>query len=214
MSEALLFVLAEPGRVPEPAFHDWYDHDHGPARLAIPGIRSGYRYRALDEARPTWLAWYETDLATLASPEYLALRERRSPGDRAIIPKLDALDRRVYELVDDHGHPAGGPPPVVVCTSLSTVDEEELDAWYVEEHIPMLHEMPGWRRTRRYRLVAGVAPTRLAFHEISSVELFTLEAYRRATGTPRRDRVMRAVTHRERRVLGYHNTVHANRGSA
>jgi hypothetical protein len=209
MSEALLFVFSEPGQVAEPAFHDWYDHDHGPARLGIPGIRSGHRYRALDEARPTWLAWYETDLVTLAGPGYLALRERRSPGDRAIIPNLDSLDRRVYELLDDHGRPADRPAPVVVCTSLSTVDEGELHAWYVEEHIPMLHEMPGWRRTRRYRLVAGAAPAHLAFHEISGVELFTSEAYRRATGTPRRDRVMRAVTHRERRVLGYHNTVRA-----
>jgi hypothetical protein len=205
MTEALLFVLSEPGRVDESEFHRWYDEDHGPARLAIPGIRGGWRYRALDDATPTWLAWYDTDLATLSGPAYRALREHRGDREQALIESLGALDRRVYRLISDHGQAQPDPAPVVVCTSMSTPDPAALDTWYAEEHIPMLHAIPGWWRTRRYQRVTGEAPEFLAFHEIAGSELFRTDDYRRAISTPWRDQVI--ISARERRVFGYHNTV-------
>jgi hypothetical protein len=205
VTEGLLYVHAEPGWVPEPEFHDWYDNEHAPARLAVPGIRTGYRYRALDGLRPTWLAWYELDIDVLSGQRYRAIRER-SAREREIVDRLDVLDRRVYRLIDDRGQASGG-SPVVVSVALSASDDAELEAWYREEHVPMLHEIPGWRRTRRYRLVEGTGPALLAFHEIDGVDLFDTEAYRAATSTRWRDSVMRTVTARERRVFGYHNTV-------
>ena len=205
MTEGLLFVFTEPGQVGEDEFHDWYDHEHAPARLSVPGIRTGYRYHALDGQRPSWLAWYELDLAALASPEYRTARER-SPREQSVVERLDELDRRVYEQIDDQGETTTG-APVVVSVALSTRDEAGLDTWYREEHVPLLHAMPGWRRTRRYRLAEGSGPGLLAFHEIDHVDLFDEPAYRAATGTPWRARVMREVTARERRVFGYHGTV-------
>jgi hypothetical protein len=205
MTDGLLFVLAEPGRVDEDEFHDWYDNEHAPARLSVPGIRSGHRYRALDGQRPGWLAWYELDLATLDSPEYRVVRER-GPREQSVVDRLDVLDRRVYEQLDDRGE-ITAEPPVVVSVALSTRDEDDLDAWYREEHVPLLHAIPGWRRTRRYRLVEGSGPDFLAFHEIDHVDLFDAPAYREATGTPWRASVMHEITARERRVFGHHNTV-------
>lgn len=211
MSEGLLFVFAEPGDVPEADFHDWYDHEHAPARLRVPGIRTGYRYRALDGVAPGWLAWYELDTDALRGPEY-AVARRRSPREQDVVRRLATLDRRVYELVDDHGtaRPAA---PVVVCVGLSTPDEPGLDAWYREEHVPLLHRLPGWYRTRRYRLAEGDGPAVLAFHEISGVDLFATPEYREATGTPWREAVMKDVTRRERRVFGHHSTVAVPRSS-
>ncbi|KAA9162082.1 hypothetical protein FPZ12_012655 [Amycolatopsis acidicola] len=204
MTEGLLFVLAEPGRVPEAEFHDWYDNEHAPARLAVPGIRTGYRYRALDGLRPGWLAWYELDLAALEGPEYARAR-RRSPREQLVVERLDVLDRRVYEQTDDAGERTNG-PFVIVSVALSTTDEPGLNAWYREEHVPLLHAIPGWRRTRRYRRKQGSGPDLLAFHEIDSTELFELPAYRAATSTPRREAVMEKVTARERRIFGFHNS--------
>ncbi|HVV08625.1 hypothetical protein [Amycolatopsis sp.] len=204
MTEGLLFVFAEPGRVPEAEFHDWYDTEHAPARLTVPGIRTGYRYRALDGLRPTWLAWYELDLAALDGPEYQRIR-RRGPREQSVVERLATLDRRVYELTDDAGERTNG-PFVIVSVALSTTDEAGLDAWYREEHVPLLHAIPGWRRTRRYRRKAGTGPDLLALHEIDSTDLFELPAYRAATSTARRGSVMEKVTARERRVFGYHNT--------
>ncbi|GAA5156259.1 hypothetical protein [Amycolatopsis dongchuanensis] len=204
MTEGLLFVLAEPGRVPEAEFHDWYDTEHAPARVGVPGIRSGYRYRALDGRRPGWLAWYELDTEVLRGEAYQAIR-RRSPREQSVVERLETLDRRVYELIDDQGTPVVE-SPVVVSVALSSGDERGLDAWYREEHVPLLLAIPGWRRVRRYRRVEGSGPDLLAFHEIDDVGLFDRTAYRAATSTPWRSEVMARVTARERRVFGYHNT--------
>ncbi|GAB2991049.1 hypothetical protein LWP59_06725 [Amycolatopsis acidiphila] len=205
MTEGLLFVLAEPGEVPEDEFHDWYDNEHAPARLSVPGIRSGYRYRALDGERPGWLAWYELDIDALHGPQYQAIRNR-SPREQSVVERLDTLDRRVYELIDDQGEPVRE-SPVVLSVALSTPDPAGLDTWYREEHLPLLLAIPGWHRIRRYRRVAGPGPDLLAFHEIDSVALFDAVEYRTATSTPWRAEVMGGVTARERRVFGFHNTV-------
>ncbi|NJC73086.1 hypothetical protein HC031_25705 [Planosporangium thailandense] len=205
MAAGLLFVLSEQGSVPAAEFHDWYDGEHAPARMALAGVHTGRRFRATDGTTPTWLAAYDIDLDVLATPAYRALRDRRSPREQAVIDRLAVLDRRVYELIDEHGSIEGS-PPVVVCTSMSVPADREpaLHSWYLEEHIPLLHAIPGWLRTRRYRLADGDAPTFLAFHELADITPLETAAYRHATSTPRRDELMRSVTARERRVFAFH----------
>ena len=156
MSAGLFYVYTEPGSVDEAEFHDWYDHEHGPARLKVPGFRSASRYRALDDVKPPWLALYELDSPdVLDSPEYKALAAEASDRDKAVSADLTTLDRRVYSQLSDDGSPVGRPAPVVLAVALSVPaeDEDDLAAWYTEEHIPMLLQVPGWRRIRRYRLV-------------------------------------------------------------
>ena len=82
MAAGLFYVYTEPGTVDEAEFHDWYDHEHGPARLAVPGFGGALRYRALDDQKPTWLALYELDgPGVIESPEYKALaRAGQRPG--------------------------------------------------------------------------------------------------------------------------------------
>ncbi len=46
MAAGLFYVYTEPGSVDEAEFHDWYDREHGPARLKVPGFGGAYRYRA------------------------------------------------------------------------------------------------------------------------------------------------------------------------
>lgn len=205
MARGLLFVLSDPGSVDEALFHDWYDNEHAPARAALDGIHDGQRLRALDGERPPWLATYDLDLEVLDSPEYRALAELSSDRERSIMAELATLDRRVYELIDDHG--GGTEQPAVVLASSLTVapaDEAALTAWLLEDHIPLLHEIPGWLRTRRYRLVEGSAPTVLALHELADPEPLETDAYRAATSTSRRAAVMATALERERRVFAHH----------
>lgn len=210
MTEGLLFVLSEPGAVPDAEFHDWYDNEHAPARLTVPGVRNGVRYRAADGLTPTWLACYDlVDLAALDSPEYRAVAVR-SAREQRVVARLETLDRRVYALVEDtagEGEPGHGPPPLVVCVGLTSDDPAGLDAWYREEHVPLLLALPGWRRTRRYRLVDGRGPAALAVHEIDDAAVFDSAGYRAATSTPRRATVLASVTERTRRVFALHRTV-------
>jgi hypothetical protein len=220
MNAALFYVCTDPGAVPEAEFHDWYDHEHGPARLAVPGIRGGRRYRALDDAKPTWLALYELDgPGVIDSPEYKALGAGLSDRDKAVTAGLAVLDRRVYEQLSSDGSPdgspaSGDPAPVILAVALSVPAgaEDDLAAWYTQEHIPMLLAVPGWRRIRRFRLsraLDGSAPEFLSLHEVAGPEVFSDPGYRAAISTPWRDRVVASALRRERRVFGYRNSFSA-----
>jgi hypothetical protein len=76
MAAGLFYVYTEPGSVDEAEFHDWYDHEHGPARLKVPGFGGAYRYLALDDQKPPWLALYELDGP---APDFLSVHELAGP---------------------------------------------------------------------------------------------------------------------------------------
>ena len=213
MAAGLFYVYTEPGSVDEAEFHDWYDHEHGPARLKVPGFRTAYRYRALDDGKPPWLALYDLDSPdVLDSPEYKALAAEASDRDKSVAADLATLDRRIYSQLSEDGSPVGRPAPVVLAVGLSVPagSEDDLAAWYTREHIPMLLEVPGWWRIRRYQLVRGMdgpAPEFLSVHELAGPEVLEDPRYRAAVSTPWRDRVVASALQRERRVFGLRNVI-------
>ena len=215
MAAGLFYVYTDPGTVDEAEFHDWYDHEHGPARLTVPGFGRAYRYRALDGEKPPWLALYELDRPdVIDSPEYKALSANASDRDKSVAAGLATLDRRIYEQVSDDGSPVGRPAPVILSVALSVPEdsEDDLAAWYTEEHIPMLLRVPGWRRTRRFRLVRAMdapGPEFLSLHELAGPEVLEDPGYRAAISTPWRDRVVASALRRERRVFGLRNAIGA-----
>ena len=220
MTAGLFYVYTDPGTVDETEFHDWYDHEHGPARLTVPGIGPAHRYRALDELKPPWLALYELDRPdVIESPEYKALSANASDRDKAVGAGLATLDRRVYEQISDDGSPVGrnpDPAPVILAVAMSVPEgsENDLAAWYTEEHIPMLLQVPGWRRIRRFRLTRALdgpgdlePGSFLSVHELAGPEVLEDPGFRAAVSTPWRDRVVASALWRERRVFGLRNAI-------
>jgi hypothetical protein len=220
MTAGLFYVHTDPGTVDETEFHDWYDHEHGPARLTVPGIGPAYRYRALDELKPPWLALYELDRPdVIEGPEYKALSANASDRDKAVAAGLATLDRRVYEQISDDGSPVGrnpDPAPVILAVAMSVPEgsENDLAAWYTEEHIPMLLQVPGWRRIRRFRLTRALdgpgdlePGSFLSVHELAGPEVLEDPGFRAAVSTPWRDRVVASALWRERRVFGLRNAI-------
>ena len=111
----------------------------------------------------------------LDSAEYKAVVAGGSDRDKFIMSHLATLDRRIYDSSATMAAGAGadGPAPVIlaVANSVPPDMEDDMTAWYEQEHIPMLLEVPGWRRIRRYRLI-GPAPGRpgpgfLSLHELA-----------------------------------------------
>ncbi|MFG1627197.1 hypothetical protein [Kribbella sp. NPDC049227] len=203
MTDGLIAVLSEPGDVTEAEFHAWYDQDHGPARLSLPGFSNGLRYRATDDLEPTWLATCEVELTALAGTAYRTARS----AERAFTGRLRTFERRVYRVDGRYGRRTAEAAPIVVCLSLTSSDPAGLDAWYREEHIPLLLAIDGWRHTTLGRLVEGSGPELLVVHEIDDARVFGTAAYRHAISTPWRDAVMGAVSSRERRVFAHHSTI-------
>jgi hypothetical protein len=215
MAAGLFYVYTDPGTVDEAEFHDWYDDEHGPARLTVPGLGPAYRYRALDELKPAWLALYELARPdVIESPEYKALSAKASDWDKSVGAGLATLDRRVYEQISEDGSPVGRPAPVILAVAMSVPEgsEDDMDAWYTEEHIPMLLKVPGWRRIRRFRLIRALdapGPAFLSVHELAGPEVLEDPGFLAAISTPWRDRVVASALRRERRVFGLRNAIEA-----
>jgi hypothetical protein len=207
-ADGLLFAYTDPGQVPVDEFNDWYDTEHGPARLTVPGISAGYRYHATDGQAPPWLALYFMTAGATDSAEYRALGPSASAREKSVLSRLATLDRRVYEQVSDDGTAHDGASPLVMVVSISMPPEleDDLAAWYIEEHIPMLLAVPGWQRIRRYRLTSGTAPTWLALHELASESALSAPEYKAAASTPWRNRIVDSAIARERRIFAFHRS--------
>jgi hypothetical protein len=89
------------------AYERWYNGEHLPERVAVPGFRSGRRYEALSAALQ-YFTFYEVDSpAVLSSPAYLARLESPTEATRAIMPSLQMMTRTVCEVVAAAGHLTG-----------------------------------------------------------------------------------------------------------
>ncbi|KAF8342601.1 uncharacterized protein EI90DRAFT_3029553 [Cantharellus anzutake] len=191
---AILFVMMETGaKVTEQEFHEWYSEEHVPLRVnKFPSFRTAARYRAIDGATPKWMAMYTIeDISIFSDPEYTILREQRSPREADIVARLAALDRRIYSLISDTNpmpdalRPSSIASNIVVTNSFTPAPgtEEKFHKWYEEEYIHALKQIPGWARTRRYKLedrsLTGLESSELAkdipqFLEVSEFDALSV----------------------------------------
>ena len=212
MADDLLFVYSSPGDVELGEFTDWYDNEHVPNRLATPGFGDVARFRATDGLQPEWLATYQIKPGTLDTPAYKALWENASAREKRIMSTVSTLDRRVYAQVSDAWADGvserAGAPPVLFAVSMSVPDAvvPDMEAYYEQEHIPLLLAVPGWRRARRFVLSSGTGPKYLSLHEIESPAAFDDPGYKAAISTPWRNRIMETAIGKEKRVFGLHKS--------
>jgi len=86
----------------EEEFNRWYDQEHIPERLAVPGFTSATRFRAV-EGSPRYLTLYElSDVSVLQSETYLRLLnpEVWTEATARIRPQFQNLVRNVYVRID------------------------------------------------------------------------------------------------------------------
>ncbi|HEY4252693.1 MAG TPA: hypothetical protein VGM87_15885 [Roseomonas sp.] len=85
-NKGILLVMMHPPPAFEEEFNAWYDTEHVPERLAVPGILTGLRFYNADGGAPRYLAIYDLErLAVMTSPEYLRVaHERSSPWTKRV----------------------------------------------------------------------------------------------------------------------------------
>ncbi len=105
----LLLTMTEPPAAMEEEFNAWYDLEHLPERLSIPGFRTARRWVAdLPAGKGKYLATYEVDsLQVLKSPQYLARFEHPTPWskrclDNAVVFKRWACEQLEPGEADSH----------------------------------------------------------------------------------------------------------------
>jgi len=102
MKRGLLLTLTEPPPAMEEEFNAWYDEEHLPERLAIPGFRSARRWVAdVAPGEGKYLATYELDSPeVLQSAAYLARFQNQTPWSKRCLGKLVVFRRWACEQVE------------------------------------------------------------------------------------------------------------------
>lgn len=196
MSKGLLFSQMAPPPGWEADFEDWYETEHIPARMAIPGFSHALRYRT--EGDPWHLAvYFLDDTAALQTPEYQALKSDPSERTARMLAHVAGFTRYITDQISDTA--AEGTPAdltgtehtlFVVAFDVPAEDRDDFEGWYEDEHVPLLMKVPGWLRVRRFLVRPGFdgpAWTHLALHEIASPDVLDAPERAAARDTPRRD---------------------------
>jgi hypothetical protein len=157
---AILLVftdLADPRHDEE--FNAWYDTQHLPDLLAMPGFLDAARYVAT-KGGPRYLAAYELEsVGAVQSPEYK--NRPRPPWDRRMSPTV--IGKNFTRIVGQQIYPGApeqverGMAPVLQIGRMSVPDDvdAEWNAWYNGEYIPGYRTVPGVIYARRFRVVEG-----------------------------------------------------------
>jgi hypothetical protein len=168
----------------ETEWNRWYDCEHIPKRLKIPGFISARRYKAVEneynilirtgppdeiqECPRRYITFYElSHLDVLSSQPYLELlhREASLPPDsfEAVTVSLPDYHVGLYEQIypgpGDYHRPKTR-YVFVIGHDAPPEKEEEFNAWYNTEHIPgFIKKVPGFDASRRFRRVEATLPT-------------------------------------------------------
>jgi len=186
----------------EEEFNAWYDTEHLPQIVALPGFAMGRRY-ACDGATPKYLAWYDTaDEAVEPGPHLKNYAANQTPWWRRINDFLLQRERMNFRLMRDVGEPPREDAPwlYIVHTDIPDQVAAEYNEWYDAEHLPRLVTVPGVLRARRYNRVSGPGPKYLTAYEITRPEVWESPAAHTARKTAWTEK-MRSLFQNTRRSM-------------
>ena len=88
-TKGFLLVMMQPPPALEDEFNAWYDSEHIPERLAVPGFLTGLRFVCLD-GHPRYLALYDLErYEVLQSPAYRKVGyDQASPWTRRVTSRV------------------------------------------------------------------------------------------------------------------------------
>jgi hypothetical protein len=167
-------------------FDEWYDTEHIPERMGVTGFINAQRWVATDGAR-TALATYDlTSLDVLRDPAYVVRKgEGRTPWSKRIARKTTLFLRLTAGQIvpGNEAAPVDAGGLLMFATNVAAGAEAEFNAWYDEEHIPLLSRVPGVLSTRRFRTDQGMQRY-VALYHLESPAVATSAPWMKALETP------------------------------
>jgi hypothetical protein len=172
----------------EAEFNNWYDEEHLPRLLEVPGFLSAGRYVAVKGA-PKYLAMYELEdhnvlrsTAYRDTVKYQPSPQRTRVGTSRIGRNfLRNLYRQIFPV---HTDPIEQNVEMAPFLQMGRIDvsaavEEEFNAWYNTAYIPGYLAVPGCLGARRFVAVEG-QPKYLTVYEFEHARVSESEAWSRA----------------------------------
>ena len=171
----LLMVYVDVPAEVKDEFNRWYDEEHVPERLAIPGVLNAARYLA-QKGGPKYLACYELDQPEVYfSDPWQNLGKNPSEGTKRLSPSISGsnfilnLYGMIYpDTLSEEALQAEMSPTILVGRmSVPPGLEETFNHTYNSERLPECHKVPGYIRNRRFEAVQG-QPKYATVHEMQS----------------------------------------------
>ena len=196
MKPTVLFSEMTPGVDWEEQFNEWYDTEHIPIRMQVPGFCCARRYKHVDAKG--YLAVYEMEhRGVLQSEEYRMIKENPSELTKWMLQNVTGFTRYTGELISEQinqafaGDPYDAPILYAVMFTVPEERESEFDEWYIQDHVPTLLKNPDWYACRRYRIFSGEPEnwTHLALHYLANVNVLDCEERKEARNSPWRARL-------------------------
>ena len=205
------FVFSNPVAGHEDEYNKWYNEQHAPDVVAIPGFVTAQRfvktelplYRMVDLQVPKYLVVYKivTDNVNAVFDE---VSRRLKAGETVMSPTFDSKTSVSYvyrpfrpEIKGVGGEPEGAKPGPkqtyyqVVFTAMVDGKEDEFNAFYDTHHAPELASIPGFVSAQRMILArpstASIAATKyLALFKVETSDLAAVKqaATRPGTSSP------------------------------
>ncbi len=195
---------------PEPEWADeinhWYDEEHIPGLLGVPGYVGARRYVAV-EGEPKYLNFYEIQsLDAFRSPE--RRRAIDTPWSAKVRPHMKS-QLTIYEQIFPEGGLVQGvswdggkaKEGALLVNRMDAAPERERDFndWYNQEHLHALAQVEGNIASRRFRAVEG-SPKYMAIYHLTEPAVQKSAAWAKAIDTPWSARVRPAIVTRWRTV--------------
>jgi hypothetical protein len=154
---AVLFSEMVPHRDWEDEFNAWYDEEHIPDRMCLPGFVSVQRYRTQDG---TYLVIYEIDgLKTLQTPGYHTVKTEPSERTSWMLGSVSGFTRNLGTVVAEQGRPevamGSAHDVAAVFLDLPPSEAQKFDEWLLEEPFQKLFAQGGYDAARVFALAVS-----------------------------------------------------------
>ena len=195
----ILLVCTDVDPKYEEEFNAWYDTQHIPELLGMPGFLDAARYTAV-KGGPKYLAGYELESPDVVLSEAFNNRPR-SAWDRRMSPTV--IGQNFARIVGEQIFPPNlektnrGMAPALQIGRMSVPADvdAEWNAWYNGEYIPGYRTVPGVIYARRFRVVDGnVGYTTVYEFESTEVPETAEWNHQREHSSPKSGRMREAMT--------------------
>ncbi|HEY4040275.1 MAG TPA: hypothetical protein VGM32_00355 [Rhodopila sp.] len=193
MAKGLLFAAFDFSGAHADEFHDWYDQEHIPERLRVPGFLNAERWIAEDN--PTiHVATYDLENpGVLATPAYQAIA---GANQSVWTTRVTGMCRRIMRYVGEQLLPGdltaapGAGALLVASMNIDPATDPEFNEWYNAEHLPQLGAVAGVLAARRYRATdTGSERRYLALYHLRDGTVSRSDAWAKAANTPWTERM-------------------------
>ena len=187
MAKGILIAAMNFSAVAEDEFHDWYDTEHVPERLAVPGFLNAERWIGSSNPKQSLALYDLNNVGVLHSAPYQAVGGANgSPWTKRVTSRTKSIIRLEGEQVrpGDKLAPVGDAQALLfISMNVAPEHDAEFNDWYNQEHLDALGAVPGVLCARRYR-GGGAVQRYCAMYHFANPDVPNSASWKTAANTP------------------------------